>query len=148
MGPADRLDIVEVNEAFVECIRRRLDSESPFQAVADRVRVIHGLVEQVAHDASYDRIVSGLPLNNFEVSTVEQILDTLTNILSHGGVLSFFQYIGIRKVKSVVSGARQRQRLRGVGSAIDHMRQRHEIGREAVWPNVPPAWVHHLQVRG
>ena len=41
LGPQDRLDLVERNDSFVACLGRRLQTEPAFQAVADRVSVLH-----------------------------------------------------------------------------------------------------------
>ncbi len=146
LGPQDRLDLVEVNDEFVAHLRRRLDREASFRAVAERTQILHGRVEQVTTEETYDRIVSGLPLNNFSVAEVEQILDTFTRILRPGGILSFFEYIWIRRLRGLCSGAKQRARLRGIGHALDRLLSQHEIRRESVWLNVPPAWVHHVKL--
>ena len=145
LGPQDRLDLVEVNDEFVAHLRGRLDREASFRAVADRTQILHGRVEEVTTEGTYDRIVSGLPLNNFSVAEVEQILDTFTRILRPGGILSFFEYIWIRRGRALCSGAKQRARLRGIGHALDRLLGQHEIERESVWLNVPPAWVHHVR---
>ena len=45
----------------------------------------------------------------------------------------------------MVSFGPERTRLKGVGAAIDGILSDREFAREWVWPNVPPAWVHHLR---
>lgn len=148
LGPNDSLDLCELNAAFVDVLRRRLVAEPAFAAVAERVRVFHQPVERLATDAKYDCIVSGLPLNNFQVAEVEHLLDLLPNLLAPNGTLSFFQYIGIRKLRSTVSGAADRERLRGIGRIMNGVLERGEFRRDHVWVNVPPAYVHHLRFDG
>ena len=145
LRPQDQLDLVEVNDEFVAHLRDRFDHEPGFHAVAERARVLHGPVQHVTDPGGYDCIVSGLPLNNFSVADVESILATVSGLVRPGGTLSFFQYIWIRGARSVCSGSAQRTRLRGVGRAIDHLLEQYEFRREAILPNVPPAWVHHLR---
>ena len=96
MGPEDRLDLVELNDTFVSRLRHRLANEPAFQAVADRTRIYHCPVEDLAAQSSYDVIVSGLPFNNFTPPKVEKILGTLHGLLRPSGTLSFFEYIAIR----------------------------------------------------
>jgi phosphatidylethanolamine/phosphatidyl-N-methylethanolamine N-methyltransferase len=146
MGPTDRLDLVELNETFVERLRDCFEREPAFRAVADRSRVLHCPVEDLPRDQRYDRIVSGLPLNNFAAAEVERILAALMDLLSPGGVLSFFEYIAVRSVRTLVSGQVERARLRGIGQALHAVLDRHEIRREAVLRNIPPAWVHHVRI--
>ena len=97
-----------------------------------------------AANAPYDLIISGLPLNNFSVAAVEEILTTFRRLLSPGGTLSFFEYIAIRRARSMVSSGEERQRLRGIGQALGELFADGRIARDWVWPNLPPAWVNHV----
>lgn len=146
MRDDDCLDLVELNESFVEGLRYRFANEPHFQAVAARARVLHQPVEELDPNDKYDLIVSGLPLNNFDETLVEQILATLTSILKPGGTLSFFEYIAIRAARTLVSRRAERERLRGIGRAMGAVLEKHEIRCDWIWPNVPPAWVHHVRI--
>jgi phospholipid N-methyltransferase len=146
LGPQDRLDLVELNASFVACLRRRLQTEPAFQAVADRTRVLHGPVEDLPAAEKYDLVVSGLPLNNFAVDDVRRIVAVMTGLLEPGGTLSFFEYIALRRFKTLLSRRQERARLRGVGQVMSALLTRGEIRRDGVWLNVPPAWVHHVRV--
>jgi phospholipid N-methyltransferase len=143
--PEDRLDLVELNDRFVAELHRRFDSEAAFRHVASQTQILHQSVETLPHDQPYDLIVSGLPLNNFEVPLVERILATLDRLLLPHGKLSFFEYVAIRKVKSWVSGGAERQRLNGISRQLGSLLEQREIRRDLVWLNAPPAWVHHVQ---
>lgn len=145
LGAGDRLTLVELNADFVRHLRGRFDHEPAFQAVGDRTQIIHGRLEDLPQEPRYDLIISGLPLNNFTVGEVEQILEQFERLLKPAGTLSFFEYIAIRRVKSLVSGRQDRARLRGIGQALHRVLKQQEIKRDWVWPNVPPAWVHHVR---
>ena len=146
MGPEDRLDLVELNDAFVARLEDRLAGEPPFQTVAERVRVFHCPDENLPRKDKYELMFSGLPLNNFQPDQVQRILDAMAALLAPGGILSFFEYIAIRRVKAVVSGRAGRERLRGIGRVLDCVLGDGEIRRDWVWGNIPPAWVHHVQM--
>jgi phospholipid N-methyltransferase len=145
MGPDDRLDLVELNDQFVRHLRDCFRGDPRFQTVAPRAQVLHCRVEQLPAEPTYDVIISGLPLNNFSAALVQQILTCLTSLLKPDGTLSFFQYIAIRRVRALVSGRQERQRLRGIGTALDAVLKGNEIRRDWIWPNLPPAWVHHVR---
>jgi phosphatidylethanolamine/phosphatidyl-N-methylethanolamine N-methyltransferase len=146
MRSGDSLDLVESNDAFVRRLNERLATEQAFRSLGDRVRVTHGRVEDLPREGQYDVIVSGLPLNNFAVTDVEQILDAFRGLLRPGGVLSFFEYVAIRPARALLSGPAQRRRLRGIAAALAGLLGPHEIERDCVWPNLPPAWVHHVRL--
>lgn len=146
MRTDDQLDLVELNDQFVARLRDRLQHDQAFAAARDRTTIFHLPVEQLEGQGSYDLIVSGLPLNNFSVEAVDTILAALRRLLKPGGTMSFFEYIGVRPIRAIVSGRAERKRLRDVGQSINRVIAEHEIRRDLIWPNVPPAWVHHVQL--
>jgi phosphatidylethanolamine/phosphatidyl-N-methylethanolamine N-methyltransferase len=146
MRPDDRLCLVELNPSFVAHLRDRFQNDPAFQAVADRAQVQHCAVEELPDGAAYQVIVSGLPLNNFSVESVRRILAALERLLAPGGTLSFFEYIALRRLKTLVSRRAERARLRGIGHVMGGLLAEHELRRDWIWPNVPPAWVHHVQL--
>lgn len=146
LGPSDRLDLVELNAAFVQHLEARLVNDAAFAAVSDRVRIFHRPVEQLPREATYDAIVCGLPFNNFAAHDVRSILHAIASLAAPGGTISFFEYIGIRPARALVSRRCERERLRGVGRALKEVLCSNEFRRECVLPNVPPAWVHHMRI--
>ncbi len=145
MGQSATLDLVEGNENFVSCLNRLVDRDADFRSARSRVRIFHSSVEHFTAAEPYDVIISGLPLNNFLPEEVEMLLGHLRSMAAVGGVLSFFEYMGVRRVKSLTSMAGERARLRGIGEVMSLWLSSHECGCDWVWPNVPPAWVHHLR---
>lgn len=144
MRPDDRLVLVERNEHFVSHLAERLEKIPVAQAAADRISLVHAAVEDLPDDEPFDVIVSGLPLNNFEVTLVEQILTKLRWLLATGGTLSFFEYVAVRRAKALVSSNADRERLRGIARVLGEFLKA-EVRRDIVMANVPPAWVHHVQ---
>ncbi len=145
LRPDDRLTLVELNDDFVRHLQHRFATEPDFQAVSDRTQIVHGRVEEVGGEHRYQVLISGLPLNNFAVDEVEQILGLFERLIRPGGTLSFFEYIAIRRFKALVSTGAGRVRLQGIGKAIHNTLAGREIKCDWVWPNVPPAWVHHVR---
>ena len=148
MAPGDTLDLVEWNPRFVSVLERRLSHDRVFREVADRVSIQHARVEELPGTAQYDLIVSGLPLNNFSVELVGQVLETFQRLLRPGGTLSFFEYMGVRSLRARWGAAADRARLQGISQRLEGAFESLEIRRDWVWANVPPAWVHHLRMPG
>ncbi|MEX2185385.1 MAG: methyltransferase domain-containing protein [Pirellulales bacterium] len=145
LAAGDTLDLVELNESFVRRLHERLQGDPLFRPAADRTRILHCPIEDVDGEGTYDVIVSGLPFNNFDADVVARILEVTLRLLRPGGTMSFFEYVGVRPMRSLISGRDERARLRGVGEAMAVARRGRAIGRNLVVPNVPPAWVHHLR---
>jgi phospholipid N-methyltransferase len=141
----DRLDLVERNDEFAARLRARLQTDEALRGHGDRITLYHCGVEELPVEPRYDVIVSGLPLNNFPVPLVQQLLDKLTELLAAGGTLSFFEYIAVRRAKAAFGSRADRPRLREIGRVLDEFLATHEIRRDRVLANVPPAWVHHVR---
>ena len=148
MRQDDELWMVELNPTFAAHLRSAFNDRPAFREAASRCHLIEGSVAQLgplSKDGQFDLIISGLPLNNFSSADVKDILQAYATLLKPGGILSFFQYILIRPAKMFVSLGPERDRLKGVGEAIEGVLGEREFAREWVWVNVPPAWVHHIR---
>jgi phospholipid N-methyltransferase len=141
----DQLWMVELNPTFAAHLRAAFTHKPAYREVASRCHLVEGSVQELGHAGEFDLVVSGLPLNNFSSAEVRDILGAYSKLLKPGGILSFFQYIMIRPAKMIVSVGSERDRLKGVGEAIERILREREFAREWVWPNVPPAWVHHIR---
>ncbi len=62
--------------------------------------------------------------------------------------LSFFEYVAVRKAKSLFCKPSERRRLFGIERLLAREFDRWEVLRECVLGNAPPVWVHHLQLPG
>lgn len=145
LGPVDRLDIVEINDRFAAIVRELFEEEADFRRHAERCRVIHAPLQEVAGEGCYDFMISGLPLNNFPLGLVEEIFASYRRLLHPQGVLSYFEYAGIRGLKRRFVGAAERTRLDGLETYLGEMIRRHQIGEDLVLVNFPPAVARHMR---
>jgi phospholipid N-methyltransferase len=145
MRPDDRLDIVEINEHFVALLRRRFEQEPLFRSRRDRVRLFHAPLQEVLGEGVYDFLISGLPLNNFPLALVREIFQAYRRLLKPGGVLSYFEYLGIRRLKGVFVGRRERRHLHVLGRFLGRRLRAYEFRHQDVLLNVPPAVARHLR---
>jgi phospholipid N-methyltransferase len=147
MSAADRLDAVEINPRFVELLEHRVATEDLFQPVRDQIEIIHASLQDLPGESVYDYIVSGLPLNNFSVDLVREIFASYTRLLKPGGVLTYYEYVLVRELKSPFVNRRERRRLFRVGRVVGHYIRDYQIRRERIFINVPPATVRHLRFK-
>jgi len=147
LGPDDRLDAVEINGHFVSLLNRRIHNEWPFNRHRDQIEVIQAAVEELAGEAVYDFIVSGLPLNNFPVAQVREIFRAYNRLLKPGGTLTYYEYVLIRQLKTPFVNRRERRRLYRVGRVVGGYIRSYQVRRQQVLINVPPAIVRHLRLK-
>ncbi|MDW7761615.1 MAG: methyltransferase domain-containing protein [Acidobacteriota bacterium] len=145
MAAADHLDLVEINESFIKRLLHDLKHDLVLKPAAERISLLQIPFEQFDGDRRYDIIISGLPMNNFSSELVESIFGRFRAMLAPEGTLSFFEYIAVRRAKAVISGRSQRRRLREIKAVLSCLVEAHEIRRDTVLANIPPAWVHHVR---
>ncbi|MGH9474920.1 MAG: class I SAM-dependent methyltransferase [Terriglobales bacterium] len=144
----DRLEVCEINRAFQPVLEARLEEAKVEQ---------RGITCALHYDdicawpdrPTYDFIISGLPLNNFSPELVERILTLFAALLLPGGVLSYFEYLFIRKVKFVLVGdSAERARLRAIGAVVERFMSQHASRAVPVALNFPPAMARHVWAGG
>ncbi len=144
MRPGDTLDLVEANPKFVAWMTDLLRTDPRLRRVADRVRILPGLVQEIELPTGYHAVVCGLPFTNFDAETVSGILDILLGALDPKARLSFFTYAALRRVKLLTSREREYVRMIRVEAVVADRMESHQTDRELVLANIPPAWVYHL----
>ncbi len=147
LRPTDTLTLVELNEKFVERLEVRFKEDSNFKPYASQVTLLHASITDLdeSKDHRFDVIVSGLPFNNFPAELVETILTKLHRLVKAGGTISFFEYIQMRQLKTLLSRGEEKKRLVEISSILNKRFEESEFCRQSVLRNIPPAWVHHLQ---
>jgi phospholipid N-methyltransferase len=145
LKPGDHLDIVEINERFLDYVRRRFETEPHFRARRDQVTLIHSPIQEVPGEGVYDFMISGLPLNNFPLALVRDIFRAYQRLLKPGGVLSYFEYLAIRDVKGMFVGKRERRHLHVLTRFLGRRLRAYEFRHDNVFLNVPPAVARHLR---
>lgn len=144
--PGDQLDIVEINEDFVQllCQRFHIDSPAPLDSSPAPVRVLHAPVQDLPGENVYQHLISGLPFNNFPIKLVRSIWDSIHRLAAPGATFAFFEYVAIREMKMPFVKNSEKKRLQLVGRHLLHEIRQFEKRARKVFLNVPPAIVHHL----
>jgi phosphatidylethanolamine/phosphatidyl-N-methylethanolamine N-methyltransferase len=144
LEPSDRLDIVEINGQFIDVLRRRFAAEPLFQAHDEQTCLIHAPLQEVIGEHVYDFMISGLPLNNFPISLVRDIFHSYQRLLKPGGLLSYFEYLAIRGLKSAFVSPSERRRLRVLSRFLQRRIRAWQVHEQWIFMNVPPAVARHL----
>lgn len=146
LRPGDVFDVVELNERFVELLRKRFATEPAFQQSAGLSQVHHLPIQDFVASEPYDFILCGLPFNNLPPRLVKDIFRHFNQLLAPQGVLSFFEYLWIRRMSSLLSSRPERQRLARVGCILSWYLERYAFRHDTAFVNFPPAVVHHLRL--
>lgn len=141
MRSGDTLGICEINERFMASLQRRLSTEALFLAHRDQVSFHRCPAQLLPATACYDVIVASLPFLNFDVDSVHAIFKRLEQVSHPGTVMTFYEYVGLRRLGTSMPIGPWRRRIRGVEAYLDAKgRQKHSI----VWWNLLPLQVYTL----
>lgn len=138
MLSSDHLDVVENDPKFCSILREKF-AHLPHVTIHE-VSILNFEGER------YDALVSSLPLNAFKAQMVREILKKYKTLVKKEGSLSYFEYLGIEKIKQTfLSGEKasdfkdmvllKRQFALKYGDQIEH-----------IWWNFPPARVIHCKM--
>src|SRR5438309_1799661 len=75
---------------------------------------------------------------------VREIFADYERLLKPEGVLSYFEYLGIRNLKMLLVGKKERRRLHVLTRMLERRIRTYQIGEERVFFNVPPAVARHF----
>jgi len=89
VAPGSRILAIELEQAFVDRVRKKLPSVDIVRASAVD---LERLVNQ-RHMAPVDHIVSGLPFASLPMDMTRKILDAIEHVLRPGGTFTTFQYL-------------------------------------------------------
>jgi phosphatidylethanolamine/phosphatidyl-N-methylethanolamine N-methyltransferase len=146
MIPGDKLTICEINPRFMDALKRRLEENSDFQERKEDVEFFCGPVQDLPEKGTYDVIVCALPFLNFEIETVREIFQKLHRMSTDETVMTYYEYIGLRRVSKVVSSPERKQRILEIDSFFKDKHARDKIGHERVWLNFLPINIYTLRL--
>lgn len=145
LGPEDRLDVCEIQSELADVLERDVLSQSPFREAMKegRVRLIRGPVEELVAPETYDFVICGLPFTAFAPGDVRRIMRVIQRSVKPGGVFSYFEYVALRRLSCTFGVGTNRKRVRQVSRVMDHLIAKHQVRRDTVLLNVPPAYGRH-----
>lgn len=146
MGPEDELIVCELNEVFMDRLKKRLADNELFLKHKDRIRFLRAPVQQLGEEelsGTFDAIVSSLPFSNFQPEMVDEILELYRDLLAPEGTLTFCEYVGLRRISSMLRQPEERERAKAVEVVVknwvDRWANYGEVKKGLTLLNVPPA---------
>lgn len=147
LGANDELHICEIEAQFADILEREVLTRIEFApGVAEgRVRLFRSAVQELPDQHRYDFIISGLPLNAFELQDVEAVFAVVRRSLNPGGTFSYFEYLGLRRTARWLAIGQRRKRIHSVSTYLTRHIRSHQYARRTVLANFPPARARYLK---
>ncbi|MGA8164167.1 MAG: methyltransferase domain-containing protein [Waddliaceae bacterium] len=133
LRPEDRLDLIELDEEFCNILLQQFGH-------VKNVHVYHtSITDWKPDNYLYHVIISGLPLNAFSSSQVQEILKTFQRLIEDGGILSYFEYPAIAKIIPLFLPEEKKKDFMKVQSIKESFFLAHNGTSRMILRNLPPA---------
>jgi phospholipid N-methyltransferase len=145
IGPGDSIVICEMQQRLANVLESTVLKAPAFdQARREGRLVVHACaVQALPVDEPFDYAVCGLPFTAFCPKDIREIFRLVRGMLKPGGVFSYFEYVGMRRLRMALSMGEERKKMRRVSAVLDRHIRMYEWRRTFVARNFPPAYARH-----
>ncbi len=143
--PQDRLVAYEINKEFIQWMHDQLETDPVLAPARNRITIVHAPIQNIDREPVFDYVVCSLPFNNFAPDLVHEIFEVFRAVTKPTATISFFGYVGICKIRSLLANRSERRRLRAVAKVLREYLRNYQVANDLVLLNFPPAYVHHLR---
>jgi phosphatidylethanolamine/phosphatidyl-N-methylethanolamine N-methyltransferase len=134
----DSLTICEINPRFMKALKEKLETCPDYQRRRHQVFFFEGAAQDLPESTIFDIIVCALPFVNFDLETVQSIFDKLRKISTAETLMTYYEYMGMRKLNEKISSREQRDRVAKVNGFMKDSGSLSHLHRERVWLNLLP----------
>jgi phospholipid N-methyltransferase len=145
MTASDELDCFEINPRFAAHLTDRIATRECFAAHRERIRVHTADARNARLDAPVDFVVCSVPLNNLPHDVVSAIFETGRSLLTGGGYFTYFEYLGLPRLRALLASREEAARIRQVRAAKTKFRGP-AAETDIVLRNLPPARAVHVAI--
>ena len=146
MKPGDTLVVCEMNPNLMKALKERLANDPNYLKHKNNVEFVTKAIQEYESDELFDSIICALPFLNFDVRTVDEIFTKLLNITTDEAQMTYFEYMGLKRIGQIASLPKRRKRLREFESYFDEVYKPRLQGTDRVWLNVLPIKVYTLNL--
>lgn len=146
LKPGDELIICEINPRLLKLVEAKLEKLSIDKKI--RISFVCAPVQELSGQFKkgyFDAIISSLPFTNFPPELVSEILGLYRKLLRKGGILTFYEYLALRRVGQIFRKPAERKRVTGVDKVLvkweKDLKGKKKISRSVSFLNLPPAKV-------
>lgn len=139
LRPSDSLDLIEIDKECCAFLKMKYE-DNP------QIKVICSPILDWKPKKKYNLIVSTLPLNNFNLSTVHAVFDHFISLSTPPALCSYVEYIGLEKLKETFSEKALQPEFKKRHFYLDQLHKNHLISKKRVFLNFFPCNVYHLQL--
>ena len=141
----DEFHVVELSSEFCAAVEKTLLQQ--FRKDNPNITVVlhNAPIEEANIEGKFDSIICGLPFNNFPPELVSRLFALMFGFLKDGCELSYFEYLGMLKLKRVFGFTAIRRETKQRAKDNDARFEKQSGKQETVWRNIPSCRVVRLK---
>ncbi len=146
MDKDDELILVEMNSDFCALLTRK-SIEWKKKGHSPKITIKEMSIFDFQDTQKFDFIICALPINNFPVEFVENLMNLFSKLISLDGIFSYYEYKFFRTWGKTIAPLKSiRTRMKELSHFFDSRLFRNKLSTDHVWKNLPPADIHHLKL--
>ena len=127
-------------------LQAKLPENSDYLRHQKRIEFFECPVQDMPENKVYDVMVCALPFLNFDIQTLDDIFSKLL-LLSHSGtIMTYFEFIGLRKLSKVLHIGKEKQRIKEVEAYLYGRCAPRKIAQRTIWLNLLPINIYTLNM--
>ena len=145
MTDEDHLTVCDLNESFLNYVKKRFEEEPKFAARVDQVDFYMGDVTDLGTENDFDIIISSIPFTTLDSDILKKVIEHYKFLLKPGGSLTYIEYAYFRDIRDALQPVHKDERYEQVSDQIRDMLETFEFRSEVIRSNFPPAVVRSLR---
>lgn len=139
LRPIDQLDLIEISSDYCKMLQKKFEF-SP--GISVHCTAFH----EYNSEASYDFIISTLPLNSFNPELINKTINHFKKLIKPGAILSYVSIAGMAQAKQYLSLGKTSQKYAHANNLLKKFRNKYQISATTIMANCPPLRIYHLQI--
>ena len=144
LGPKDELVICELNPRFMKALKENIALHPGFLRNRERITFFEGPVQSLPANSKFDLIICAIPFLNLPVEIIREIFGKFADISTPDTILTYYEYIGLRKLGKAVS-AERRKRVEDLEAFFESLSDEITWGKKRIWLNMLPVTVFRVE---
>lgn len=142
----DSLTLCEINPRLMAQLKVNVKENPQYLKHKDRIHFFEGPVQEMGEEMKFDVFVCAIPFLNLDVAVVEEIFSKLLRIAKPNAVMTYFEYIGLRKLGKMIPLKDRQERLRAIERYMNTEARPRMFDLNRVWLNVLPINIYKLRM--
>lgn len=146
MIAGDTLLVCELNQDLMTVLKSNLEEHPRYSELSSQINFFCGPAQELPAWTKADVIICSLPFLNFSLSLVKEIFTKIFAMANPGCAMTYYEYIGIKRVSKVLSPRARRERMGQIDSFFKELRSEMFRRKSDEWRNLFPIHIYELEV--